>query len=54
MTHIVGGLRDGQMKRLQEQRQMSIVPEEIQTVSLGQRMRVRVDIGQNTVSESTF
>ena len=54
MAHIVGGLRGGQMKRLQEQRQISIVPEEIQVVSLGQRMRVRADSDQNTASESTF
>ena len=53
MAHIVGGLRGGQMKQLQKQRQMSIVPEEIQVVSLGQRMRVRADNGHNTLSQST-
>lgn len=53
MAHIVEGLQDGQMKRLQKQRQMSIVPEEIQVVSLGERMRVRADNGHNTLSQST-
>ena len=52
MAHIVGGLRGGQMKQLQKQRQMSIVPE-VQVVSLGQRMRVRADNGHNTLSQST-
>ena len=49
MAHIVGGLRDGAMRRLAEQRAMNTVPEHVQ---LGQRLeKKRADSLANITSE---